>query len=106
MLVPAGTRFCDEHRRAYHKSINQRRDPELAKGYGATWRKFRLLILHRDPICVICHAELSTEVDHIIPKAAGGEDTETNTQGVCSPCHARKTVLHDGGFGNQKRNHE
>ena len=34
------------------------------------------------------------EVDHIIPKSKGGEDTEENTQTLCCNCHQYKTVTY------------
>jgi 5-methylcytosine-specific restriction protein A len=34
---------------------------------------------------------LAREVDHITPKAEGGNDDEANLQALCSPCHAAKT---------------
>ncbi|MGH7243359.1 MAG: HNH endonuclease [Phycisphaerales bacterium] len=49
------------------------------------------MVLRRDPICVVCDREPSSEVDHIRPKAQGGEDTEENLQGICKRCHADKT---------------
>lgn len=35
---------------------------------------------------------ISTDVDHIIPKSRGGEDTPENLQGACHSCHSRKTA--------------
>lgn len=60
------------------------------------------MILHRDPFCVICNTEPSTTVDHIKPKAQGGEDTEENLRGVCADCHARKTAA-DGNAGKRAK---
>jgi 5-methylcytosine-specific restriction protein A len=40
-------------------------------------------------------------VDHVVPKAAGGSDYMDNLRTLCRSCHSRKTVLVDqgGGFG-------
>jgi 5-methylcytosine-specific restriction enzyme A len=43
--------------------------------------------------------EEATEVDHIIPKAQGGLDEESNLQSLCKPHHSAKTareVFHGG----------
>lgn len=43
----------------------------------------------------------ATEVDHIIPHRGDQQlfwDTN-NWQGLCKPCHSRKTAQEDGGFG-------
>lgn len=31
------------------------------------------------------------ELDHVIPLAEGGPDTDENTQAACSPCHKAKS---------------
>jgi 5-methylcytosine-specific restriction protein A len=51
----------------------------------------RIRILRRDPICRACLSAPSVEADHIIPKAEGGTDDESNGQGLCEPCHTAKT---------------
>lgn len=39
---------------------------------------------------------VSTEVDHIIPLARGGSDDRENKQGLCAPCHKKKTLAEQG----------
>lgn len=53
------------------------------------WNRRRARILRRDPICRSCMAAPSAEVDHV-----DGTDNhaDTNLQGLCKPCHARKTA--------------
>lgn len=62
------------------------------RGYGAPWRRLRDLVLNREPICRACRRRPATTVDHIIPKADGGTDDESNLQPLCNPCHDAKTI--------------
>jgi len=62
------------------------------RGYGRRWQRLRLVVLKRDPVCRACGREASTDVDHILPKRAGGPDSLENLQGLCGPCHSRKTA--------------
>lgn len=50
------------------------------------------MILRRDPICKVCDRNASVEVDHIIPKARGGDNSDENLQGICGECHTQKTT--------------
>lgn len=71
------------------------------RGYGSRWKRLRLMMLRRFPICRRCDPQSlrpATEVDHIIPKAKGGTDAMDNLQTLCHQCHSRKTVVEDGGF--------
>ena len=86
-----------------------RRGSASQRGYGVVWRRLRLMQLAREPLCRDCRRRgLLTpgeHVDHIVPKRDGGEDLFDNLQTLCETCHARKTVLQDGGFGRAKRGH-
>ena len=61
------------------------------RGYGTRWDKLRKWILDANPICAICGAP-ANEVDHILPRAQGGTDEESNLQALCAACHSRKTL--------------
>lgn len=77
-----------------------RRGTVAQRGYGARWQRLSKAVLARDVICQHNGCELpATEADHIIPKPKGGQDTMDNLQGLCKPCHSRKTASEDGGFG-------
>jgi len=61
-----------------------------------------MMVLRRDPLCklaILCDGtEPSEQVDHIIPRARGGDDSLENLQGACCPCHSHKTALQDSTF--------
>jgi len=73
--------LCAGHARSYER----RRGTAAQRGYGWSWQVRRRRILARDPICRHesgC-TEPSVEVDHIIPKALGGDDDPSNLRGTC-----------------------
>ena len=49
------------------------------------------MILRGEPICRSCSSQAATDVDHIIPRRAGGPDTPENLQPLCHSCHSKKT---------------
>lgn len=53
------------------------------------WRAIRARIIARDPICVLCGVRPSTHCDHKVAKA--DDHTDEGLQGVCGPCHDRKS---------------
>lgn len=92
-----------------HKPVEQQRGTSAQRGYGYRWQKTRAGYLAKHPLCVHCmreeRVEPATELDHIIPHCGDMElfwDRE-NWQGLCRPCHSRKTATEDGGFGNARR---
>lgn len=67
------------------------------RGYGKDWDKIRQRIKARaENLCEhhlkfgIVH--LGSECDHIIPKAAGGTDDDSNLQWICTEYHREKTA--------------
>ncbi|HUK20572.1 MAG TPA: HNH endonuclease signature motif containing protein [Gemmatimonadales bacterium] len=79
--------YCAEHRRVRER----RRGSSAKRGYDARHRRWRLLVLARDPICKGCNRTLSTDADHIVPLSKGGTWELSNAQGLCRACHATKT---------------
>ncbi|MGH8592341.1 MAG: HNH endonuclease [Gammaproteobacteria bacterium] len=92
--------YCSAHWTARTLAYNRARGSSTQQGYGGRWRKLRLLVLARDPICHACKRNPSSDADHILPRAKGGSDTLDNLQGLCHACHARKTALSDGRWGS------
>lgn len=56
----------------------------------------------RPDICAVCGARGARQVDHVKPRRAGGDDSFSNMQLLCHPCHSRKTARRDGAFGNRR----
>ena len=70
--------------------------------HRAHWKRLRTLVLARDPLCCLCNRAASVVADHKIPHRGNWElfSILDNLEGVCIPCHDRKTAAEDGGFGN------
>ena len=100
------------HTRQDNRRIDAARVNPLRKEYAsARWKALRAWQLRRSPLCVECAKERrivpAHEVDHIIPHKGNlllFYDPD-NLQSLCRPCHSRKTVVEDGGFGMSKRMH-
>ncbi len=108
-LVGRKERYCPEHRALLSREDAKSRGTAAQRGYGARWRKLRLMVLKERPVCADpfgVHRErgeiaLATEVDHIIPRHLGGDDSFENLQPLCRSCHARKTAQEREGRGVQ-----
>lgn len=56
------------------------------------WAKIQQDVIKRDKgICYICGKRGATQVDHVIPLAAGGTNALYNLKAVHKLCHAKKT---------------
>lgn len=53
----------------------------------------RMWIRISDKWCRYCGIGEAETVDHVIPKAKGGKNTERNMVGCCIPCNSRKGSL-------------
>jgi 5-methylcytosine-specific restriction protein A len=77
-----------------------RKGPSFHVAYGGKkyWTATRKRILVRDNWACqhcnrVCAAPGEAQVDHKLPKALGGDDSDQNLQVLCISCHARKTFL-------------
>lgn len=92
-------RFCPKcapgRLRADRADLDARRGTAGARGYGVHHRQWRLAILARDPLCVVCLAAgrvtPSTVADHVVALRDGGGWEASNGAGLCRDCHAVKT---------------
>lgn len=73
---------------------------KIKRTRGRRWMAIRARVLQANPLCVTCQGkgrvEVATEVDHIKPLFKGGTDAFDNLQGLCSACHADKSVKESG----------
>jgi 5-methylcytosine-specific restriction protein A len=82
---------CPDHAQRRLETADRARGSAAARGYDRRWRARRRLFLSCYPICATCSAPASV-VDHVVPKAQGGADDESNFQSLCATCHGRKTM--------------
>src|SRR5262245_50363144 len=84
---------CGPVRREKDARYNEKR--ESWQSAAPHWRKCRKMVLSASPLCVECKRigaiVPATEVDHIIPKRDGGDDSFENLQALCKSCHSQKT---------------
>lgn len=63
---------------------------------GRKLQEIRKQHFNRNPLCVMCEAKgrwvVATQLDHIIALVNGGDDIESNRQGLCDECHKAKTA--------------
>jgi 5-methylcytosine-specific restriction protein A len=101
------------HRAPKHESI-EKHDPKkvrssTAQGYGYRWQQARAGYFSKHPLCVHCQQQglvtIATDLDHIVPHHGDMVKfwQRDNWQGLCAPCHSRKTAKENGGFGNKSK---
>jgi 5-methylcytosine-specific restriction protein A len=92
MVTRAGR--CEDHQ--VEPWLSSKGKSTAERGYGWKWKKVRLVALSRDSyLCQECQRNgalsKATEVDHILNKARGGDDSLDNLESICKPCHKVKT---------------
>ena len=62
------------------------------------WKDQRIRVLKRDNYtCAYCGLD-ANQVDHIIPRSAGGSHDLDNLVACCKPCNTRKGSRSEGSF--------
>ncbi|MER5862191.1 HNH endonuclease signature motif containing protein [Kitasatospora sp. NPDC002040] len=89
---------CEVHHGAYEGRPTVRarrvRQAQAAWTYNGAARLRKRIELAGTGRCEWCWQDFppsAIDVDHIIPLALGGEDTDGNVQALCRPCHKGKT---------------
>lgn len=81
---------CSEHDKPWRTSRRQRLAPKSGRALQA--ENARLLEIHAG-ICHVCRLPGATRVDHVIPVAEGGSDSDENKRPIHEvPCHREKTA--------------
>jgi len=92
---------CDEHLAEKRAATDRARG---RRGYDTRGhrKRFRLSVLHRDPLCVLC-GHIATIADHY-PKSrrdlintGSDPDDPQHGRGLCKPCHDTETATHQPG---------
>jgi 5-methylcytosine-specific restriction enzyme A len=69
-LIAEGSR-CPVHQAAYYRQQDAGRPSATHRGYDTRWRRLRLRVLAREPLCRSCRArgliKAAIEIDHIVP---------------------------------------
>lgn len=97
-MPTAAATLPNDRKRINQQARNARRGTTAELGYGGNWQKLREIVKHRDPICKWpgCH-EPTKDIDHIRRKEDGGDDSESNLQGLCRKHHGVKSRLEQDG---------
>jgi len=88
---------------AEHQALREReRGTSTQRGYGVEWRIVRDEFLSYHPHCQMddpkaiethrIYGDQATDVDHVKPRAQGGDDDWGNLRAMCHRCHSRKTI--------------
>lgn len=76
-------------------------EPARLRGRAGVQQRERRRYQH--PLCAHCLEEGVTtptdEIDHVVPLALGGTDTDDNVQGLCTPHHLLKSAQEDASHG-------
>lgn len=97
---------CAAHRKAARRAspyVEPHRASSAKRGYGKAHRNRRAEYLATHPVCEArgCSAA-ATDFDHVDGDATNNPRDGSNWQALCHRHHSRKTVKHDGGFGNPR----
>ena len=81
--------------------IKSERPSAARQGDNRAWQQTRAEFLSCHPRCEMndakafethrIYGDVATDVDHVVPKAAGGGDDGGNLHALCHRCHARRT---------------
>lgn len=97
-LVRSG--YCEEHASLRWDGERQRATKRMSSYRWVykdpRWEGTRRAVLRRDPWCMHCGKDASTDVDHIEPlreilAAQGDPFDPAACQGLCKRCHSKKT---------------
>lgn len=91
--------YRDAHPDACAIKFHTRRARKIGNGGVLSKGLFNKLFLLQKGLCIVCRAKLSdtkprSPMDHIMPLALGGPNTDANIQLLCSICNNQKNAKH------------
>jgi 5-methylcytosine-specific restriction protein A len=102
-LVPRGRARCEPCSKKAQAQDVELRGTARERGYDSAWKARRLAFLRAHPLCRLCEekglCEPARVVDHVVPHKGDRAlfEDDLNLQGLCIPCHNRKTATTDRG---------
>jgi 5-methylcytosine-specific restriction protein A len=105
-VLHQGKGKCPTHVAQTRATADQARRPQGNPYNSAGHRRFRAVVLARDPICVICGLAASTIADHHPTErrdllAAGLDPNDpARGRGLCATCHNKHTARSTPGGWN------
>ena len=101
-VIHTGTGKCDACISKTRATQDKQRRPTGNPYANAGHKRFRSVVLDRDPVCVVCHLAASTVADHhpvervdLIAQGMNPDDP-THGRGVCKRCHDHKGGINSG----------
>ena len=95
---------CAECRTRSNRDLRTRRGHSHDQGYGRGHRtRFRIGVLERDRLCVLCRRREATVADHhptdrkTLVKMGLDADDPSHGRGLCARCHDRWTAQENPG---------
>jgi 5-methylcytosine-specific restriction enzyme A len=86
-------RYCPAHK-SEHTTHRITPPQHFAIYDSAAWRHLSYQVLKEEPLCRAGCGRPSRDADHIVEIIDGGAPLDrANLQGLCRPCHLRKTAL-------------
>ena len=90
-LITPPVRRCPSCTRRDQQRRDAKRGTTSARGLGFAYQRKRQRILARDRhVCWICGRPGADSVDHVVPRARGGDDSDTNLRAAHSTCNASR----------------
>jgi 5-methylcytosine-specific restriction endonuclease McrA len=91
---------CPAHPRVRWAGADDRRGTSAQRGYDARHRRWREVVLARDPLCVACLAagrtRAATVADHVVPLRAWSRDPEAAARQLAAVLRARGVEADEG----------
>jgi len=83
-LITRPARYC----RPCARAVSAARGTTTERGLGWSYQRKRARIIERDHgICWLCNQAGAETVDHVVPRARGGDDSDANLRAAHAACN-------------------